>query len=137
MDFFSLQMHTSMIPVLKGLHLTIDSWRQNRDEDGWRQTTSGHFEAKTNNGVVKTVAAPVLIQAVPWLGQDLCALGELMDSAMAPHIQLCPTAMATAGFIFGNASGMGFGQSLWLMGSPDVNLFFGFWDGKASGNSSK
>jgi hypothetical protein len=126
MDFFSLRTHMSMIPVLKRLHLTND-----------RHQTSGNFEPKTNNGVVKTVAAPVLIQAVPRLGQDLCALGELMDFAVAPCIQLCPTAMAAAGFIFGDASGMGFGQSLWLMGCPDVNVFFGLWDGKASGNSSK
>ncbi|MCK7501268.1 MAG: hypothetical protein MZW92_72495 [Comamonadaceae bacterium] len=116
--------HTSMIPDLKGLHLTIDSWQPNRDEDGWRQT-SGHFEPKTDNGVVKAVAAPVLVQAVPWLGQDLRALGELTDSAVAPRVQVCPTAMAAAGFIFGDASGMGFGQSLWLMGRPDVNVFLG------------
>jgi hypothetical protein len=125
-----------MIPVLKGLQLTIDSWQPNRDEDGWHQT-SGHFEPKTDNTVVKAVAAPVLVQAVPWLGQDLHALVELTDSAVAPHIQVCPTAMAAAGFIFGDASGMGFGQSLWLTGRPDVNVFLGLWDGKASGNSSK
>jgi hypothetical protein len=125
-----------MIPVLKGLHLTIDSWRPNRDEDGWHQT-SGHFEPKTNNRVVEAVAAPVLVQAVAWLGQDLRALGELTDSAVALRVQVCPTAMAAAGFISGDASGMGFGQSLWLMGCPNVNVFFGLWDGKASGNSSK
>jgi hypothetical protein len=95
------------------------------------------FEPKTNNGVVKAVAAPVLVQAVPWFGQDLRALGKLTDSTVAPRIQVCPTAMAAAGFTFGDASGMGFGQSLWLMGRPDVNIFFGIWDGKASGNSSK
>jgi hypothetical protein len=31
--------YTSMIPYLKGLHLTIDSWRSNWDDDGWRQKT--------------------------------------------------------------------------------------------------
>jgi hypothetical protein len=83
-----------MIPVLKGLHLTIDSWQPpNWDEDGWRQT-SGHFEPKTNDGVVKAVAALVLVHAVPWLvGQDLRALGELTDSAVAPRVQVFPTAM--------------------------------------------
>ena len=125
-----------MIPDLKGLHLTIDSWRPNQDEDGWRQT-SGHFEPKIDDGVVEAVAAPVLVQAVPQLGQDLRALGELTDSTVAPRVQVRLTATAAAGFMFGDASGMGFGQSLWLMGRPDVDIFFGLWDGKASGNSSK
>jgi hypothetical protein len=38
--------------------------------------------------------------------------------------------MAASEFIFGDASGMSFGQSLWLMGRPDVNVFFGLWDGR-------
>jgi hypothetical protein len=28
--------YKSMVPYLKGLHLSLDSWRLNRDEDGWR-----------------------------------------------------------------------------------------------------
>jgi hypothetical protein len=27
---------TSMVPFLKGLHLTIDSWRTQRDGEGWK-----------------------------------------------------------------------------------------------------
>jgi hypothetical protein len=38
--------------------------------------------------------------------------------------------------MFGDASGMGFGQSLWFMGRPDVDVFFGLWDERASGGSS-
>jgi hypothetical protein len=79
-----------MIPDLKGLHLTIDSWRPSRDEDGWHQT-SGHFEPKIDDGVVEAVAAPVLVQAVPWLGQDLRALVELTDSSVAPCVHFVVT----------------------------------------------
>jgi hypothetical protein len=32
----------------------------------------------------RPTAAPVLVQAVPWLGKDLRALGELTDSTVAP-----------------------------------------------------
>jgi hypothetical protein len=127
--------YTSMIPYLKGLHLTIDSWRSNRDEDGWRQT-SGHFEPKLDDGVVEGLAAPEFVQAVRRLGQDLRALGALTDSAEPPRVQVRPTATAAAGFMFGDASGMGFGQSLWFMGRPDVDVFFGLWDEIASGGSS-
>ncbi len=30
------QTHPAMVPFLKGFHLTIDSWRGGRDEEGWR-----------------------------------------------------------------------------------------------------
>jgi hypothetical protein len=104
--------YTSMIPFLKGLHLTIDSWRTNPDDDGWRRT--GHFEPKIKDGVVEALNAPPLVQAVPWLGNDLHALGELMASAEPPHVLVLPIATAAAGFMFGDASRMGFGQSLWF-----------------------
>jgi hypothetical protein len=38
--------------------------------------------------------------------------------------------------MLGDASGVGFGQSLWFLGREDVNVFYGLWDRKASGNSS-
>jgi hypothetical protein len=44
--------------------------------------------------------------------------------------------MAATGVMFGDASGMGFGQSLWFMGRPDVDVFFGLWDETASAGSS-
>jgi hypothetical protein len=124
-----------MIPYLKGLHLTIDSWRSNRDDDGWRQT-GGHFEPKLDDGVMEGMAAPDFVQAVHRLGQDLRALGELTASAEPPRVPVRPTATAATGFMFGDASGMGFGQSLWFMGGPDVDVFFGLWDETASGGSS-
>jgi hypothetical protein len=126
--------YTSMIPFLKGLHLTIDSWRTNRDDDGWRRT--GHFEPKIEDGVVEALDAPPLVRAVSRLGNDLRALGELTASAEPPRVPVRPTATAAAGFMFGDASGMGFGQSLWFMGRPDVDVFFGLWDERASGGSS-
>jgi hypothetical protein len=32
--------YKSMVPYLKGLHLSLDSWRPNQDEDGWRTTNT-------------------------------------------------------------------------------------------------
>ena len=29
--------YPSITPYLKGIHLTLDSWRHNRDQDGWKQ----------------------------------------------------------------------------------------------------
>jgi hypothetical protein len=50
-----------MIPYLKGLHLTIDSWRPHRDEDGWRLT--GEYRCRVEDGVDDKVA-PALVKAV-------------------------------------------------------------------------
>jgi len=30
------QTYTTLVPYLKGIHLTLDSWRPNRDDDGWK-----------------------------------------------------------------------------------------------------
>ncbi len=30
------QVYPALTPYLKGLHLTIDSWRDNRDDEGWQ-----------------------------------------------------------------------------------------------------
>jgi hypothetical protein len=32
--------YPAMVPYLKGLHLTIDSWSSKRDPDGWRRTNA-------------------------------------------------------------------------------------------------
>lgn len=124
--------YTSMIPYLKGLHLTIDSWRPHRDEDGWR-LPSGHDDVV---GEVGLEEAPLRVKAVGRLANDLRALEELTESVTAPRVQVRPTATAAAGFMFGDASGVGFGQSLWLLGAADVDVFYGLWDDEAGRNSS-
>jgi hypothetical protein len=34
---YVLRTYSAMVPYLKGIHLSLDSWRANRDEDGWRR----------------------------------------------------------------------------------------------------
>jgi hypothetical protein len=130
---YVLRTYTSMIPYLKGLHLTIDSWRPNRDDDGWRMTSG--YEPKVDEGD-NTLYAPPLVKAVTRLRGDLQALGELTESAAAPTVQVRLTATAAAGFMFGDASGVGFGQSLWFLAQKDVDVFYGLWNREAAGNSS-
>ena len=47
-----------------------------------------------------------------------------------------PSGAAAVAFIYGDASGAGFGQSLWMLGVEDVDIFYGLWDKKAAGRSS-
>jgi hypothetical protein len=32
------QAYPSLVPYLKGIHLTLDSWRSGRNEDGWKRS---------------------------------------------------------------------------------------------------
>jgi len=34
------QTYTTLVPYLKGIHLTLDSWRPNQDDDGWKITNT-------------------------------------------------------------------------------------------------
>jgi hypothetical protein len=124
-----------MIPYLKGLHLTIDSWRPHRDEDGWR-IVDEYEPTATEEGRGVGETGPPLVKAVPRLCNDLRALLELTATIEPPKIQVRPMATAAAGFMFGDVSGVGFGQSLWFPGGDDVDVFYGLWNTKAAGNSS-
>ena len=40
--------YPSLVPHLKGIHLTLDSWRPHRDQDGWRLTPANQDQAMLN-----------------------------------------------------------------------------------------
>lgn len=39
--------YSGMVPFLKGIHHTLESWRSNRDEDGW--ILDGDIEAELDD----------------------------------------------------------------------------------------
>lgn len=43
------QTYTSMVPYMKGIHLTVDSWRDGRDDDGWKL----NLDARTTEALRK------------------------------------------------------------------------------------
>lgn len=60
----------------------------------------------------------------------------LMQSPHLPPIPVRAIAMACAAFMFGDASGTGFRQSLWLLGGEEIDIFHGLWDDEAVERSS-
>jgi hypothetical protein len=122
-----------MVPYLKGLHLTINSWWPHRDADGWRMVNETAVEGK---GEVDVKDAPEFVQAVLRFVYDLEALEVLTETDCPPCIKVRPVAMACTGFTFGDMCGVGFGQSLWLLGANNINVFYGLWGDDASANSS-
>jgi hypothetical protein len=73
-----------MVPYLIGLHMTIDSWRPNRKEDGWRYSAAEmRLRSEAEDEVEDAIqydhtGAPRSITAVPRLSWDIGALAELM-----------------------------------------------------------
>ncbi|KAL7571308.1 hypothetical protein ACA910_007629 [Epithemia clementina (nom. ined.)] len=70
--------YSSMTPYLKGLHLMLESWREDRDPEGWRltpaewalitqQSDKGEDERCSNS----QENAPSLVRPVPRLSQDI------------------------------------------------------------------
>ena len=110
-----------LTPYIKGLHLTIDGWRKNRDKEGWPQKVQA-WEWNSEEWIdVQPSAiqgatleeAPETVTAVSRLASDLAALKHL-TSGEEPATQKCRSREKfTALYLMGDASGQGFGSGLW------------------------
>lgn len=95
--------YPSMVPYLKGIHLTLDSWREGRDEDGWKRI--GHKGGQTE---FVTKDAPVRVSAVPRLEADLSALILLTEGEKPPLRRVRSKKVISLYYGFGDASAVGF-----------------------------
>ena len=122
---------------LKGIHLTIDGWRSQRDDDGWRYIGPGREgldvridEANAINGH----DYPEIVEPVSRLIHDLEALKSIMTFEQAPVVLVHTSKIYMARYGFGDASGSGFGSSI---ETPDgMEVRYGTWNEKGSAKSS-
>jgi hypothetical protein len=105
-------------PYLKGIHLTLDSWRPWRKEDGWK-TTLGEIrtalEEKGEDGTPLSIhvnKAPLRVKWVPRLVDDVRALKTLLSASIPSKRLVRPVKGTMVAYNFGDASGSGFGSSL-------------------------
>ena len=124
--------YRAMVPYLKGLHLTLDFWRPNRDEEGWRATG---IVGPEDSVPLVTSKAPRFVKIAPRLEADLRVLMDLtaFDEAAAINVRANCTAAA---YLVGDASGSGFGDCLWVDGDEGLDIAFGSWDGNLTSQSS-
>ena len=93
--------YTSMVPYLKGIYLSLNSWRQGRDVEGWadqkrkRGCQGGNAHPDGN--------PPEWVETVPRLKSVLEALMELTSFKDPPRIPVHPTS-SEATYIVGDAS---------------------------------
>ena len=133
-----------LMPRLKGLHLTLDSWRPGRDSDGWKVKTSveestmdtGRRNADEMCGVQQYAPKSGVVQAVKRFRWDLLALGNLLADEHPPCRLVRGRKMLVVHYGFGDASGAGFGTS-WKRSKGGVMIRYGVWgsdDGEQSSN---
>ena len=98
--------YTDFVPYLKGLHLTLDSWRAGRDYGGWklrgRELIAAVEEGKVT--MEQPENAPSFVRAVDRLVPDVEALLLLMESEVPPTRPL-RSKTTIVGLIVGDASG--------------------------------
>jgi hypothetical protein len=121
--------YPATVPYLKGLHLTIDGWRQGRDEEGWRcmdrearevEESGDHPESAPGDG-------PILVVAKPRLVQDLEALTLLFHHERPPLRRVRSSTVVEVYYGFGDASQDGFGFTMQEQTSDRVHYRFGQW----------
>ncbi|KAL7562522.1 hypothetical protein ACA910_008229 [Epithemia clementina (nom. ined.)] len=124
-----------MVPYLKGLNLTLENWRPDQDNKGWRMTPAEFATYLRENkpewvdvdAVHPLHLPPTKVAPMPQFKEDVSSLAELMAVADPPKILVRPQAKAVAAHMFGDASGAGFGTSLWLQGTNSIQAKHGVW----------
>jgi hypothetical protein len=116
--------YTSLIPYLKGIYLTLNSWRPDRDKEGWKKIAS-----KTSTNKKKynpKEKAPKWVVVVPRLKHDIQALLELTQYEHPPDVPI-RSSHVHATYLVGDASGDGFGSTSWNEETDEVHADFGNW----------
>ena len=130
--------YTSFVPYLKGMHLTMDSWREGRNKEGWKvkkvwasesdemgQEDVSDLEGLENRepkdpwtlhqacAQVKSQADhPDTLHPVPRLRKDVQAFVALLSQEEAPWRFVRGGKVGTVGYGFGDAAKSGFGTTI-------------------------
>lgn len=121
-------------PYLKGIHATMESWRPDRDAEGWKiKNFEWDFDPddmgpKKKEGVYRPTYSdgPVFVKAVPRLFNDLLAMIELTSAEEPPRVVVRSKGVAQARYGFGDASGLGYGSAVNLNGRT-LRVRVGTW----------
>ena len=127
----------ALVPYLKGIHLTLESWRPDRDSEGWRVGKKQRQElVQASSDASMRKEAPIEVEQVPRFKDDIRAIKELTDFEKPPKLLARPRKGSKAVIVFADASGEGFGSSLWIYGSDTVDTEHGLWTRQYGSRSS-
>ena len=130
-------------PYLKGLHNTIDGFRDDRGEGGWKMTgprLRDMLAARRENDseleeleAAADITVPECVKVQPRLFSDVRALVKLTEPVDPPRESMRSN-KPLFGFLPGDASGSGFGAA--LIQDQRILYFSGAWAGKWRNESS-
>jgi hypothetical protein len=126
-----------LVPYLKGIHLTLDSWRPNWDDDGWKISVNT-LEEKFAEAGMSGMTPPDLVKPAKRLYDNLVALRFLNDAVAPPKGLVRPMKIDGRNYMlmFGDASGAGFGVTLWTEASTTIEVDHAVWEKEVSDSSS-
>eukprot|EP00980_Cylindrotheca_fusiformis_P021935 scaffold8770_cov167-Cylindrotheca_fusiformis.AAC.2 len=133
--------YKAMTPYLKGIHLTLDSWRANRRSDGWKMSPKewAGFLAGVENPDLREQLAdlgnadhPPFVHPVDRLEGDLDALRSFFQQESPSRVCVRPSRFIQVVLGFGDASGNGFGGT--FLSTAGLSYQIGVW--KYRGTSS-
>jgi hypothetical protein len=106
--------YPAMVPYLKEIHQTLETWRLNRESSGWKRKASpgrNPLDAEAH------AAGPhKFVEAAPRLAGDFEALQRLTSSARPPRQRVRSAATIEVYNGFGDASGVGFSLDIEVKG---------------------
>jgi hypothetical protein len=140
--------YPGLVPFLKGVHHTLESWRKGRNKDGWKYSRDewrmflgevaenkvGFEQALQSYLEEDDTDAPARVKGVNRLKRDLTSLQHIMKSSTPPLRLIRGKQLSYVLYGFGDASGAGFGSS-WE-NKDGVCYRFGVWGKDAHGRSS-
>ena len=151
----------SLMPFLKGFFLTMNSWRSDRGEDGWKRAARewevdlreslldkhpemevhqaleslGFGLDEANEGTIPSAESPPQeVKAVPRMKTDVQAIEQMFSSAQPPVISVRSSGLVLAVYGFGDASGKGFGSAFGTR--EGLSYRIGIWTEEESEESS-
>ena len=125
--------YPTITTFLKGFHLTIDGWRRDRDNEGWKDT---NFVYHPDIPTQSTVDYPAFVIPARRFLDDLCTLAQLTSFIEPPILKVRSKDLIIVKYTFGDASGSGFATSTITAGEEDLSVLYGTWNEQMNENSS-
>ena len=135
--------YTCINPFLKGFHLTLDSWRPNRKENGWKMSPAewGAYVERIEDPELKeqlsnlgNLGHPDRVSPVERFSSDLQALRRFFKPTIPTEITVRVDTVHKVCYAFGDASGTGFGDS--FLSEDGLSYQQGVWLEKDASQSS-
>ena len=135
-----------MRPFLRSFYLTMNSWRPWRDSNGWKLSPRAYqsfllfqkgvsMSAKESSVRDADGKVPTEVQASRMLYTHLKCLSELFESDVPTLRLIRGTEVFEVCYMFGDASGEGFGSS-WVSSPGVIKYRFGVWGHEGENTSS-